>query len=484
MASDRDLQRARFAQVGFLMRAYREAYVDADGRRGLTQDKLLQRMAGAEGGERARFSHATVSRWEAGSVRPSVDRLRTFGRALELSDAEVAGLILLAGLASDFEAAAREVGLAGNESTPRERPEESGRPHDDPPEDAAASPADVAPSPWRSVFRLLGLRVAPLGLLVVAFGYALGAVGWSAPWMPVAYVCAAIGAVLAQGLIWPDRSAGLRDFLWVSLFFVMALPSLQFAFLDMDHYGFYRLADFAGTHLPYMLALLVSLAAAGASGAMCHVLSAWQNSGGRAAGGAIARAGWTVVPPVLASYAVVVALSNASVWIQSAVALGFIALVFTQMLVLRDSSVNPSQVQRRFVLYATFIAAFVCAILGLATIVTIYLLPDVPRVLPDHNLLVSWEIDFDALGYTQQEALDRLNPGYMWHALCMFAYMTLVVGGSVLTAVFRLFDGDASGPDTVHAGVSALATTQETGSARDFHAMRLLRPVIAMVRGA
>ena len=212
------------------------------------------------------------------------------------------------------------------------------------------------------------------------------------------------------------------------------------------------MGDLAGTHLPYMLALLVSLAAAGVSGAMYHVLSAWQNSGGRATSGAIARAGWTVVPPVLASYAVAMVLSNASVWIQSAVVMAFLAIVFTQMLALRDPSVNPSLVQRRFLLYATFIPAFVCTILGLATILTIYLLPDVPRVLPDHNLLVSWEIDFDAHGYTRQEALERLNPGYMWHALCVLAYMTLVVGGSVVTAVFRLFDGDDAGPDAVHAG--------------------------------
>ena len=108
-----------------------------------------------------------------------------------------------------------------------------------------------------------------------------------------------------------------------------------------------------------------------------------------------------MVPPVLASYAVAVALSNVSVWIQSVVALAFLALVFTQMLTLRHPSVNPSQVQRRFLLCATFIAAFVSAILGLATILTIYLLPDVPRVLPDHNLLVSWEIDFEAHGYTR-----------------------------------------------------------------------------------
>ena len=53
-----------------------------------------------------RYSHGTVSRWESGSTRPSVDRLRVFGKALNLSETEVAGLILLAGLAPDFPGAA------------------------------------------------------------------------------------------------------------------------------------------------------------------------------------------------------------------------------------------------------------------------------------------------------------------------------------------------------------------------------------------
>ena len=291
MPSDRDLQRARFAPVGFVMRAYRETYADANGRRGLTQDQLLVRMAEVEGGDSARYSHATVSRWESGSVRATVDRLRTFGRALELSEAEVAGLVLMAGLTPDFEAAAETIGLPVVGPAPGDGVEDDRAVHGDPPADAEESHNADTAWPVRSVLRLLGLRVLPLGLLVVATGYVLGAVGWSAPWMPVAYVCATVGAVLAQGLIWPDRTAGKRDLLWVSLLFVLAIPSLQFAFLDMDHYGFYPLGDIAGTHVPYMLALLVSLGAAGVSGAMYHILSAWHNSGGRAAGGAVARAG-------------------------------------------------------------------------------------------------------------------------------------------------------------------------------------------------
>ena len=52
----------------------------------------------------------------AGSVRPNVNRLRTFGKGLELSDAEVPGLILMAGLAPDFEATGELIRLSGNGS--------------------------------------------------------------------------------------------------------------------------------------------------------------------------------------------------------------------------------------------------------------------------------------------------------------------------------------------------------------------------------
>ena len=40
--------------------------------------------------------------WESGGTRPSLQHLCVFGKALNLSQTEVAGLILLAGLTPDF----------------------------------------------------------------------------------------------------------------------------------------------------------------------------------------------------------------------------------------------------------------------------------------------------------------------------------------------------------------------------------------------
>jgi len=73
------------------MKAYRESLVPARGRKGLSQEELLLRMAGVDPRYARRFSHTTVSRWESGATRPSIERLRVFGKALNLTENEIAG---------------------------------------------------------------------------------------------------------------------------------------------------------------------------------------------------------------------------------------------------------------------------------------------------------------------------------------------------------------------------------------------------------
>ena len=114
------------------------------------------------------------------------------------------------------------------------------------------------------------------------------------------------------------------------------------------------------------------------------------------------------------TYAVVVVISNASIWIQFAVLMPVIAAFFTILLVLQDPKTNPSERDRRFLLSTIVVVAIVSTTLGIITILAIYVSPDLPMVLPDHNLPRSLEIDFTELGYSRAEALDRLNLGYMW----------------------------------------------------------------------
>ena len=105
MPSRNAARRERAVQTGFVMRAYRESFVREDGRRGLTQEELLRRMGEVDVEYSERFSHATVSRWESGGTRPALARLQTFGKALNLSPSDVVGLMLMAGVAPDYQAA-------------------------------------------------------------------------------------------------------------------------------------------------------------------------------------------------------------------------------------------------------------------------------------------------------------------------------------------------------------------------------------------
>ena len=61
-SSNSKQERGRAAQVGFMMRAYRESFPRERGRRGISQNGLLRRMAEADPDYARRISHATVSR--------------------------------------------------------------------------------------------------------------------------------------------------------------------------------------------------------------------------------------------------------------------------------------------------------------------------------------------------------------------------------------------------------------------------------------
>ena len=410
------------------MRSYRESFRAEGGRRGLTQEGLLERMAAVDSDYAERYSHATVSRWESGRTRPTLQRLKVFGKALDLSRAQVAGLILLAGLALDFQTALRYVtGSGPDEDTGRGTAQDLTPDLDD----------TVAPPAYRIALRFWFSRILPLGMCIGG-GYALSLFGWNNAWMPTAFVAFAAGIVLAQGFLLPDRDAPLREFFWVSLFFVLTTPLLQFAPIRMDHYGFYTIGGLPGVQTPYLLALLFNLLIASAAGLMFQLLWKWQYSGDGTGTSALRRAAWVVLPPVVSVYAIVAVITNTSVSIQLAVLMPALGAAFAALLVLRDPAFNPSERDRLFLLSAASVLAMLSMTLGVAAILLIYVSPGLPSVLPDHNLLVSWEIDFDGLGFTREEALDRLNLGYMWHAIWVFAYMFFVVGGRLLVAVYRI----------------------------------------------
>ena len=307
-------------------------------------------------------------------------------------------------------------------------------------DDSKASATGGTTSVLRAAVRFVLLRTLPLALCI-AGGYALSAFGWNNAWMPAAYVAFATGIVLAQGFLLPERRAPLREFFWVSVFFVLTTPLLQFASIRTDHYGFYTIGNLVGTQAPYMLALLVNLVISSASGLMFQLLWRRHYSGKRGDSSALRRAASVALPPLVFVYAIVVVITNISVSIQLAILLPVLGAVFTALLVLRDPTFRPSERDRLFLLSTATVLAMISTALGVVTILSIYLSPDLPSVLPDHNQLRSWEIDFAGLGFTTEEALDRLNVGYVWHAIWLLAYMFFVVGGRLMVSIYRIDDG-------------------------------------------
>ncbi|MCY4582485.1 MAG: helix-turn-helix transcriptional regulator [Chloroflexi bacterium] len=442
MALARDIQNPGAAQVGLLMRAYRESFVLQEGRKGVTQEELLQRMAEVDTDYGERFSHTTVSRWETGITRPTVRRLQVFGKALDLSGTEVAGLVLLAGLAPDLPTALKQVESGVHGRTVSNGEARSREPQLGAHERGGADAAEFTRSSLREVAHFTVLRILPLAVCIAVGGYALSLLSWEGAWISALYVSLVVGLVMAQGFLLPDQNVSLREFFWVTLFFVLSSPLLQFAPIRMDHYGLYTIGDSAGTHAPTILALLLNLALASTAGLMYQLLWRWQYSEHGQKKTALQRAAWSVVPPVAFVYAIVLVISNVSVWIQLAFLMPLVSAVFTSLLVLRDPSVNPSGRERQFLLWTLVSLGILGSTLGMATVLAIYVSPNLPMVLPDHNLLRSWELDFVQLGFSRQEALDRVNLGYMWHAISTFTYIFFVVGGHLVAAVYRVGNGN------------------------------------------
>lgn len=422
--SQSELQRARNAQVGLLMKTYRQTFVAEDGTRGLTQEELLRRMADVSPDYAERYSHATVSRWETGRTRPTLQRLRVLGAALGLEPPDIAGMVLLAGLAANFDTAMECVASGSGPTVAY-----------------PVTPPNAEPVRGKSKVPWTVARFALLAIGIVAFGYALAFLGWDASWMPVAYVGFGLALVVGQHSLLPGVSDDLADLFWVSLFVVSTTPLLQFSPLGMDHYNIYFLADFAGTHYPYMLALLLNLSMALVGAMLFRAPWPWRYHTEGALGSAVRRAVWSVLPAVGAVYGVMVVLSNISVWIQFAVLMPVVAAVFIILLVVRDPEINPRERDRRFLATTFMVIMIVTTSLGVIAILAIYVSPDLPTVLPDHNLVHSWQIDFAELGFTREEALHRVNLGYMWHAMCLLAYMVLVLGSCLLTSIYRMGRG-------------------------------------------
>ena len=439
MPLDPASRRLRAKQVGMLMQAYRHAY-DMDGRRNrLSQEGLLRLMGQVDPMYLERYNHSTVARWESGATRPNRERLEVFGKALNLTVTEIQGLVWLAGFHDDSESTqVPEIRSEAAEIAPETSIAAI---------DETEEPASHTPSYAGQVTRYVLAKFALPGLAVAAVGYILARLGWNAGWIMALYVVLAIALVLVQSFLRVRRSPELREIFFITVFFLLSGNLLQAPTLRMDPYGFYALGDFANTPIPYLLSLIVNLMLALAAGLMFDFLWRWQYASTRGSSNTYHRAAWTSFPPLLFVYVCALFLCCLGTWVIFLFVFSIVGGTFMCLLVLHDENMNFNSWERRLLLQGAVGLILVLSAIAGATVLTIYLVPSSLSI-PDHTLVRSWEIDFDALGYSPDELLERYRIGAAWSALSTFVYMIIVLGGSLLVTIYRL-GGEHSGPPAI-----------------------------------
>ena len=432
---DSETRRMRAKQVGMLMQAYRRSFAPQGGSGRLSQEGLLRLMGQVDPIYLERYNHSTVARWESGATRPTEERLKVFGQALNLSEAEVDGLIRLAGFYEEREASRS---LIGNDQ--QESPEASQTPVA-----VATEPADETPSFFVQGIRFSLSRLVLPGLGVAAVGFALASSGWNATWMMMLYIIVVATLVLAQGFLRLRRSNELRELYFISVFFLLSSKLLQAPLIRMDPFGYYAIGDFAATPIPYLLSLLTSLLLALAAGLTFDFLWRRQLAGEVSAFNIWQRTACTSFTPLILVYSVCLLLTGLGTWIYLLLVFSILGGTFMAMLVLRDETVSFNQWERRLLLQAGLAVTIVLTAVGGALVIITYLYPSMLAI-PDHTLIRSWEIDFDALGYPMDELMDRYRIGAVWSSLATLVFMVVSLGGSLLITIYRLGEREPTNP--------------------------------------
>lgn len=338
MVADHESRRLRARQVGMLLWAYRSSHSARGSRRGLSQDGLLDLMGRVDPGYLDRYDRSTVSRWESGATYPTVERLRVFGRALDLSSTEIDGLILLAG-------------LEGDDASNRKLPE-------DPAGEAAAPGERTIPAgagDGRSYFHYLlwyclSRFILPGGAVTLA-GYAIASIGWNSPPALTAYFIVAVCFVAGREFLRLRRSNSLRDLMFVTVFVLMSVPLLATPLNRLDPYGFYAIGNLAGTTMQFALNLVANLLIALIAGLMFDCLWRWQYSSRQGARSVYGRAVWTAFPPQCFVFIFLLAFSDMGAWISGLGTSLVLSGVLVALLVLRDDGMRIDKWDRRFLLW-------------------------------------------------------------------------------------------------------------------------------------
>ena len=376
---------ADLKRLGFLLRLYR-----TDSGDGL--DELVERMA-AQNADRAELDGATVARWENGESAPPREFLEDFADMFRLSQSERNAMLELGGC-------------------------------------APSGPLDLAASLGRDALR----RGAAPKVYALGAGYSLNAMGQDGTVVLVGYSAVSLAIVGGQGILRWRSADTVSELFFMTMFFVLNVSLLMFAVTRMDHFGFYAFLPWDGYFL--LLTLVVHLALALAASAIFDALRGMmypRNASRKTPDQALVRALWTALPPCLFVFFNMMVFVNQGGWIFYLITLGVTVAGFTTILAFRDERVTLSEYEAKLSLAAAVAAIITLCAAGAAGTMVAYLSPS-PLAVPDHNLLTSWEIDYERLGYPPEEMMERYRVGILLMSIPVIAYLAIALGGFLLSA--------------------------------------------------
>ena len=418
-----DEKGARATLVGRLIRSYRDDRVHKGSR--LTQEGLVELMAEINP-HYAGFDHANISRWENGRSMPARAALVVVMRALRLPDAEMNGILDLAG----YEPLPTRAETLG-EPSPRYAPPEYA-----PDVHWLLRALTWAPSSDVKALAKDALRrAAPPGIYAAAVGWALNALGMNGTLVLAAYAAIALAIVGGGAVLRRRRADAVSELFFITLFFILNVSLPLFAITRMDQFGFYALIPWSGSSYFLLLALTAHLALALAASVIFDVLRVRMYSRG-GPGRAFARALGTALPPCLFAFFNMLLFVNEGGWVFYLVTLGVSVGAFTAILAFRDDRVELSDWESKMALAALLAVIIILCAVGAAGTIAAYLSPS-PTALPDHNLFTSWEINWERLGYPPEEFMERQRVGTLIMSISAIAYLATALGGFLLAEVRR-----------------------------------------------
>ena len=423
------------ALVGRLIRSYRE-----DGRRNerrLSQDSLLEFMVERGESYAVNLDRVNISYWETGARLAPREFLIAFGRAFDIPQDEMDRILSFAGYDSPSDANGDEAVLKatqGIESRVESLQQDVRGLVDSTvePEPRVNAPAVVKSALW---------RMAPPGIWILAAGFFFNAMDMNGTLILVGYVVIALSIAVGHGVVrWLNRGRDLWarehivDLFFISLFFTLNTQGLIATLTKADLFGFYTVEGFANTPMPFLFAMLVNLQLSLVASVMFSLL--WSRRHAAKSGeGALSRAAWITLPPLLFAWANIVVSTNLGAWMYFLLIFGILFGAFTIIVALDESETALGEM--RVVFKVLIVAIAVLTTFGFVSTLMGYIDPGMALTSAEFRIIPLPEISAEELGYTPEEGMKLIGLGILWKSLAAFLYLVIVVGGHLTMAIRR-----------------------------------------------